>query len=966
MDYKSFLKDRCENIFEDMSTMRKTFLEDVYTELYIIEGRLTLMNEEHEIWQTEKFRTQIQHNRPISYNNIFTPPCESNREGKATKIRTVLTIGIAGIGKTVTVQKFVLDWAKGQTNLDVDLMFLLPFRELNLVKGNQYSLHSLLVKLHPELESVMVTLLKELKIMFILDGLDENRLDLDFAEYKNLSDPVKESSVDVVLVNIIKGKLLPKAYVWITSRPAAVSQIPFEYIDHVTEIQGFNDLQKEKYFRKSIIQEDQANRIISHIKQSILYSMCYIPVFCWIVATVLQQMFLQNNKEIPTTLTGMYIHFLLMQTNMKNKKYNTNDERDTRKLLIFNKQPILKLAELAFKQLVKGNVLFYEEDLRECNIDVNETSAYSGICTEIFKVESVLYQYKVYCFVHLSFQEFLAAFYVFHCYVSKNIVALRFFLRDVSAQSTNVQLDDLLKRAVDKSLIIENGRLDLFLRFLLGISLESNQRLLLGVLTHTEKSSEIIKTVADHIKTKMDLSDENILNDRRINLFHCLSEMNDKSVRKEVLEVINSDTFSKKYLTPAYCSIIAYMLQVSEQVQDEFNLQKYNTSSDGLSRLIPAVYTCRKAMLADFSLTEQSFEIVSLALQSPSSHLKQLDFGNSFIQDSGVELLSTGLKDPHCKLEILRLPICGLTEKSIEIMAAVLSSTNLRELDLSNNDLCDSGVMRISAGLSYPNCKLEILRLTGCLVTKESCSCLASALISNPSHLKELDLTYNHLGASDVKLLSARREDPNCKLTTLSVNHPEPGNMWMRRGLRKYARKLTLDPNTANKYHHLSKGNTAVAGVWPDDQLYPDHPERFMSRGQVLCRESMSGRCYWEFEFLGEWGELAVAYKGISRKGENSHFGHNEKSWCVYFSGDMWASYSAFHNGQQWRTNSPLVSNRYGVYLDWQAGTLSVYNIGNTPHRLHPVCTICSKFTEPLYAGFTVHGGGCSLTLCPL
>ncbi|KAL1281630.1 hypothetical protein QQF64_000433, partial [Cirrhinus molitorella] len=182
---------------------------------------------------------------------------------------------------------------------------------------------------------------------------------------------------------------------------------------------------KEEYFRKRISDQHQASRIISHIRRArSLHIMCHIPVFCWISSTVLQKLLNEEKikrKKIPQTLTEMYIHFLLIQINMRNQKY---EERDPEKLLQPNREVIVKLAEVAFNQLMKGNVMFYEEDLIESGIDVTDASVYSGICTEIFKEESVIHQRKVYSFIHLSIQEFLAAFYLLYCYLMKNMEPL--------------------------------------------------------------------------------------------------------------------------------------------------------------------------------------------------------------------------------------------------------------------------------------------------------------------------------------------------------------------------------------------------------------------------------------------------------------------------------------------------------------------------------------------------------------
>uniref|UniRef100_A0A4W4GJ07 RING-type domain-containing protein n=1 Tax=Electrophorus electricus TaxID=8005 RepID=A0A4W4GJ07_ELEEL len=710
--HKTSMKNKYESLFEGIKSQdSKTLLNRIYTQLYIIEGESAGINEEHEVLQKIP-KTQPTQNAPVK------------REDKEDKLKTVLTKGIAGIGKTVSVQKFILDWAEGKANQDVNFMFVLPFRELNLIKDEQYSFQMLLCDFHPEIKDLNSKIYDSHKIVFIFDGLDENRIPLNFFEYEKISDITMTSSVSVLIANLIKGELLPSALIWITSRPAAANQIPLQYIDRVTEIQGFNDPQKEEYFRKKVCDQAQASKIISHIKSTkSLHIMCHIPVFCWMSAVVLQQ-FLECciNAEIPKTLTEMYIHFLLIQINKKKWKYRKSTERDGKTLLENNRDMILKLAELAFKQLIKGNIMFYEEDLRECGIDVTEASVYSGICTEIFKEESVLYQKKVYCFVHLSFQEFLAALYVFHCFVSKNMEVLNFFKPLYKEWPENVPMEELLKRAVNKALESKDGHLDLFLRFLLGISLESNQRLLQGLLTHTERSSEsidkmityiqkIIKMMMEKIRQRMHLP-----TDRSINLFLCLTEMRDQSLSREIQEYLQSEKHRETALSPGQCSALACMLLIADEVQDELNLKKYNTSEEGYRRLIPAITKCRKALLAGCRLTMNSCETMASALQSANSSLKELDLTNNGLKDSGVKLLSAGLNSSHCKLEILRLAACNLTTNSCEMISSSLQSANscLTELDISYNGLRDSGVELLSDGLNCSHCKLEILRSASC------------------------------------------------------------------------------------------------------------------------------------------------------------------------------------------------------------------------------------------------------------
>lgn len=593
---KSTMKRKFQCLFEGIPKAGgPALLNRIYTEVRVIQGESKVVSDQHEVIQMEATTGILEDSETtVRHEDIFGAFAD-----RAEPVRTLVTKGVAGIGKTVLTQKYVLDWAEERANQNIQFIFPFTFRELNLFREKKLSLLKLLHHVFPEVKEAGISSLEKFQVLFVFDGLDECRFHLDFHGSEIITDVTTSTSVGVLLTNLIRGTLLPSARLWITTRPAAASQVPPQCIDMVTEVRGFADPQMDEYFRKRFPDEEQASKIIAHIKASrSLHIMCHIPVFSWIGAAVLEHLLkTKETQELPSTLTEMYIHFLVGQTIQRNAKYHSGEQTNT----LWNaetKKSILKLGKLAFEHLDRGNLIFYDADLEECGIDVKAASVFSGLITELYKDDCRLNQDKVFCFVHVSIQEFLAALHIFVTLVNTGVDLLRRSqlspVKPLPLQhKSSIKL--LCQRAVDKALESQNGHLDLFVRFLLGLSLETNQMLLQGLLQKTGGSSspQAKAALVQYVKSKIN---ENLSPEKSINLLHCLNELNDHSLVEEIQQYLRSGHFFKNRASPSQWSALAFILLSSQKDLTVFDLKEFSASDEALFWLRPVVQVSKKSL----------------------------------------------------------------------------------------------------------------------------------------------------------------------------------------------------------------------------------------------------------------------------------------------------------------------------------------------------------------------------------
>ncbi|KAM6987467.1 protein NLRC3 [Tautogolabrus adspersus] len=407
----------------------------------------------------------------VSLNNLFRQQKEDG-----SPVRTVMTTGIPGIGMSVSVGKFSLDWAEKRANMDLQFVIKLSFRTFWLLRNKNppqmMSIMEVIEYYHPECKDMKYLEEDGCKFLIIMDSFDCYQTSLDWEYAPVVQDNHTQTHPDVMIVNIIRGTLLQGARVWILGRRAAVSQIPSKFIDVVTEIQGFSDEMKDDFLKKRFSDVVLTEKIVEHYKRLPTLSMLAgQPFVCWMVATVFERCFRYQDYGVhPPRLTPFYISILIVQTNRRLQFYYGKAENEL-KWSNDDRNLLKKMGKMAFKMLERNTSVFFEEDVKECGLKLMEVTVFSGLCAELSTAASG--GRRTFCFIHLTFQEFMAALYVFTMFYteSKNVLESgglhmhKIFASKDQTKSSAALVHCALTRTLSSPL----GHYDMFLRFLCGI-----------------------------------------------------------------------------------------------------------------------------------------------------------------------------------------------------------------------------------------------------------------------------------------------------------------------------------------------------------------------------------------------------------------------------------------------------------------------------------------------------------------
>ncbi|XP_063819132.1 NACHT, LRR and PYD domains-containing protein 12-like [Pseudophryne corroboree] len=699
-----------------------TKLKKRFTTLLYIKIHRDEEERQHEITASGQRHLQMMANRasdkysPTTIQILFDP----EEDGVVSNI--VVLQGPAGIGKTMTCQKIMLDWASGDLYKNkFQFAFYINCREVSTITG-KISLAGYLSSfcgLKCPSDLLQSIFLNSEGILFIVDGFDELKWS-STNDMEVCDDPFQEISKEILLNSLFRKKLLWDCSLIITTRPFSWMKLKnlLEYPQYV-EILGFTGLYREEYFYNFFERKEQAYLAFSTVKDNdTLLTLCVVPLTCWILCTVMKQLLKEGSLIIECkTSTSIYLLYLktLIDFHRRNSAQSTNT-------------CIQKLCALAIEGVWDQRTLFEESDLVRHGLSVSELES-------VFLSENIFQRevgtYTCYSFIHLSVQEFFAALY----YV-------------LDKKSVNTIVDFEIRKVKD----------------LLEAS-EDQPHLTVTILCclYETQDEDFVKSMMSHfpfveIKGFLNVIKKDQENFSCWAVAYCLER---STIGHSVyLELYTIGPKARMVLSKALskCSQLCFKTCGFPDTEDD--IDESETSLSGLFK------DCQmdELLFLDCALTSSCCNDLRSVITTNRS-LTTLALSRNALEDSGIKLLSEGLRSSACAIEEVCFDGCGLTSSSCNDLCSVLiANRSLTRLDLSENNLRDYGVKLLCQGLRHPACTLEELRLRCCGLTSSCCDDLHSVLITNHS-LTRLELSWNILEDRGFKRLLQ-----HCALTSSCCN----------------------------------------------------------------------------------------------------------------------------------------------------------------------------------------------------
>ncbi|XP_045423387.1 NACHT, LRR and PYD domains-containing protein 3 isoform X1 [Lemur catta] len=752
--YRKHMRSRFQCIEDRNARLGESVnLNKRYTRLQLVKEHPSQQEREHELLAIGRTKTWDKPVSPIKMELLFDPDDEHSEP-----VHTVVFQGAAGIGKTILARKIMLDWASGKLYQDkFDYLFYIHCREVSLV--TRRSLRDLIVSCCPDPNPPVWKIIKKpSRILFLMDGFDELQGAFDEHVGALCTDWQKAERGDILLSSLIRKKLLPEASLLITTRPVALEKLQ-HLLDHPRhiEILGFSEAKRKEYFFKYFSDEAQAREAFRLIQENeVLFTMCFIPLVCWIVCTGLKQQ-MESGKSLAQTsktTTAVYVFFLssLLQSRGGSQEHPLS--------------PHLRgLCSLAADGIWNQKILFEESDLRNHGLQKVDVSAFLRM--NLFQKEVDCE--KFYSFVHMTFQEFFAAMY--------------YLLEEEEERGTRTARGSCSKLPNrDVTVLLENygkfekGYLIFVVRFLFGLVNQERTSYLekkLSCKISQQIRLELLKWIEVKAKTK-----KLQIQPSQLELFYCLFEMQEEDFVQRAMNhfpqiEINLST-RMDHVVSSFCIAncrsvrslsLGFLHSTPKEEEEEEEEGRY---LDMVRCVLPGPHAACSHRLVNCYLTS-SFCRGLFSVLSTNQSLTELDLSDNTLGDPGMRVLCETLRDPGCNIQRLWLGRCGLSHQCCFDISLVLSSNQkLIELDLSDNALGDFGIRLLCVGLKHLFCNLEKLWLVSCCLTSACCEDLASVLSTSRS-LTRLYMGENALGDSGVRVLCETARQPHCNLQKLGL-----------------------------------------------------------------------------------------------------------------------------------------------------------------------------------------------------